>query len=297
MWGVRTISQKERVLNGIGNTRDWLDRAEVEYRKDAFLLGEMNLNLAQAELKRAWEESRKLHIRSQGEVIPFPPPVEELPTQSQSWVLRQSRHRYGMVAAAVLLLLLNLTPLLELTRVNEQTVPHTQEVILNETAKEQEVMEGEAVSGQRLADELRNGQKTPVAQTVSTVYAETKPDSSANRTVYTGTSLQFDVNKDRLAYIPVKEVKAETETASVTQPEKKVGNQFALEGRQLTSAGKRTDKWSLSTGKSSTNAQSIMVTSGIGIESAGTGTPEVDQVRYDVDQLVNLAKETLTTKR
>lgn len=296
---MRTISQKERVLNGIENTRDWLERAERGYQNDAFLQGEMNLNLAQAELKRAWEESRKLHSQSQGEVIPFPPPVEEPPAHHQSWVLRQGQHRYGMVAAVILLLLINLTPLLKLTRVNEQTVPHMREIILEESADEQIVLEGEAVPVQRLADESQNVQPSPVVPTVTTAYAETRTDQAAGRAVYTGTSLQFDVNKDQLAYIPEKEVK--TELASVTQAEKKVGNQVALEARQLTSVSKRTDKWPLNTGKSSTNAQTIIGTSSITEPvKAGSGTSEtleVAQVKYDVDQLVNLAKETLTTKR
>lgn len=59
--GVATISFKNSVVDRIDNVRDWLDRAEQNYKEGENGQGEMNLNLAQAELKKAWEDSRKLN--------------------------------------------------------------------------------------------------------------------------------------------------------------------------------------------------------------------------------------------
>lgn len=106
------ISPKDRVLSHIENVRDWLRRAEDGYKGGATFQGELNLNLARAELKKAWEESRALHASAQ--VISFPEVPAEAPATHRKrrnfTVL--TRHRAGLVAAVVLLFLASLTPLI-----------------------------------------------------------------------------------------------------------------------------------------------------------------------------------------
>lgn len=49
---------KEKLLEHLDYARDWLNEAESEFKSGNFIQGELNLSLAQAEIKRAWEESQ-----------------------------------------------------------------------------------------------------------------------------------------------------------------------------------------------------------------------------------------------
>lgn len=108
--GVTEIGPKDRVLSHIENVRDWLRRAEDGYKGGATFQGELNLNLARAELKKAWEESRVLHEGAQ--VIDFPEVRAEAPAthrKRRNYTVL-TRHRAGLVAAVVLLFFASLTP-------------------------------------------------------------------------------------------------------------------------------------------------------------------------------------------
>ncbi|HEX3048757.1 MAG TPA: hypothetical protein VHY08_28675, partial [Bacillota bacterium] len=61
--GVSTVATEDsgKLVKHIDEAKDWLDKAKQEYTESNPIRGEMILNLAQAEIKYAWELS---HVRS-----------------------------------------------------------------------------------------------------------------------------------------------------------------------------------------------------------------------------------------
>lgn len=110
------ISSQDKILDHIGHVRDWLDRAEKDYQNDATWLGELNLNLAQAELKKAHEESQRMHLKDKV-IYLQPTPAEqkqkvEYPRgEGVRWIKyrRLSKSRTSMVAVMLLLILVSIS--------------------------------------------------------------------------------------------------------------------------------------------------------------------------------------------
>lgn len=78
----------EQVISHIEDAQSWLARAKEDYRSAEHIRGELNLSLAQAEVKYAWELSRR-------------PAAAAAPTK-----LRRARVRWGLPMAACLGLVL-----------------------------------------------------------------------------------------------------------------------------------------------------------------------------------------------
>ena len=78
-----------RLLAHIDEAKNWLDKAKEEYKGSNRIRGDLHLNLAQAEVKCAWELSRRSDVTK----------IDALrQTDQPSW-----RQRYILPAAAVLL--------------------------------------------------------------------------------------------------------------------------------------------------------------------------------------------------
>jgi hypothetical protein len=85
-------SDANKVVSHIDEAKNWLDAAKAKYSQSNRVGGELNLNLAQAEVKYAWELSRRQNVIS---TVPTTPP-------------RRAR-KYFPAAAACFLIFLGLT--------------------------------------------------------------------------------------------------------------------------------------------------------------------------------------------
>jgi hypothetical protein len=63
-------SESEKVLSHIDEAKNWLDAAKTKYSQSNRVGGELNLNLAQAEVKYAWELSRHQNVTSTVQINP-----------------------------------------------------------------------------------------------------------------------------------------------------------------------------------------------------------------------------------
>lgn len=122
---VREISFPDKILGHIANVRDWLDRAEQDYQSQKNWQGELNLNLAQAELKKAWEESQRLH--SLEKVVYMSPRPAELKAKvryskakNAKWTSyrRFSKNQTSIAIAILLLILVSITSIFGLGGLN-----------------------------------------------------------------------------------------------------------------------------------------------------------------------------------
>jgi hypothetical protein len=81
-----------KVLSHIDEAKNWLNEAKEEYTQSNRVRGELNLNLAQAEVKYAWELSRRQNV------------TQIVPTGSSRW-----SGKYFLPAAAACLIILGFT--------------------------------------------------------------------------------------------------------------------------------------------------------------------------------------------
>lgn len=89
-------SGKTKVIAHIDDAKGWLDEAREEYLQSNRIQGELNLNLAQAEVKYAWELSRNQNV------IP----------NNQPLVLKRPNYYYRAAVAASIVILLGLASML-----------------------------------------------------------------------------------------------------------------------------------------------------------------------------------------
>jgi hypothetical protein len=85
-------SESNKVLSHIDEAKNWLDEAKEEYTQSNRVGGELNLNLAQAEVKYAWELSRRQNVTPIDQAVPARRVIKYFPA-----------------AAAVLFIVLGLT--------------------------------------------------------------------------------------------------------------------------------------------------------------------------------------------
>jgi hypothetical protein len=85
-------SDSNKVLTHIDEAKNWLDEAKEEYTQSNRVGGELNLNLAQAEVKYAWELSRRQNVTPIDQAVPAGRVIKYFPA-----------------AAAVLFIVLGLT--------------------------------------------------------------------------------------------------------------------------------------------------------------------------------------------
>lgn len=280
--GVKEIQLQDKVLDQIQNVRDWLDRAESDYQNDQTWQGELNLNLAQAELKKAWEESQRLH--SEEKVISLPSAVravesgtEQRKTRTQVEKRRRfsalGQHRFGLVAAVVLLICVSLTPLLSngIVSQNQQGTVGTPDLAERTMSEMVAMNQFQANSNHLMVEEV--SVQTHANQQV-------RRDTPTNHQAYSQVPLRFNVQKDQLISTPEKGVKFET--VQITEPKIELTNHVALEPTNIRMLG--TSKTFNPVGQK--------------VYSRVISTPEVRSNQYDLDTLVDLAKEVLyTTKR
>lgn len=62
--------ESEKLMDHIEDAKDWLDKAKDYYKQANPIHAEMTLNLAQAEVKYAWELSRQRHVSKKQITIP-----------------------------------------------------------------------------------------------------------------------------------------------------------------------------------------------------------------------------------
>lgn len=62
--------ESEKLMEHIEDAKDWLDKAKEYYKQANPLHAEMTLNLAQAEVKHAWELSRERYVSKKQTTIP-----------------------------------------------------------------------------------------------------------------------------------------------------------------------------------------------------------------------------------
>ncbi|MCK4260058.1 MAG: hypothetical protein KAX49_13855 [Halanaerobiales bacterium] len=250
---MEAIALKLYVLNQIKNVRDWLDCAEEEYRSGQTWQGELDLNLAQAELKKAWEESQRLHREEQ--IVPFP--VEQ--TQSRIEVKKSknvfrtiSQHRVGLVAGAVFLIILSLSSI------------YYQEFLPKTFVK---------LSG------YSNGE-IEIADVNLNVQAIASPKVEDSVPVHKPTTVRrlpnYHVNKDVAVINPLKEVRREVKDDQF--PKIVLQVQPTLVSRKLKPLEKNRDR----------SLTQSMVKSSYSVRS--TGFRDFD---YDVNMLVDIAEKTL----
>lgn len=302
---MKNISPKHRVLDHIDHVRDWLDRAEDGYVNGASMQGEMNLNLAQAELKKAWEESRNMHKEAQAmnKVVSLPqrppkpvtasapvrpeshgtaemsapaqPVVEQgvrvLPKADSQPVAMRKRsallvqHRFGLVAAVVLLLVMNIIPWLQGGIPFEQTLisganPMNESPVTDDEKRMEEVLfkedhqtiayakpftdlavttEARAAADGLPGDSRAEQRSTPTNRTGSessrTRAKVRQADAITDSDVNSETSFRFSVNKGQMADTPTKEVNSQA------QPPTSINRSIALNAKTLRSSGNRVD--------------------------------------------------------
>jgi hypothetical protein len=63
-------SDSNKVLSHIDEAKNWLDEAKEGYTQSNRVRGEINLNLAQAEVKYAWELSRRQNVTQHDQAVP-----------------------------------------------------------------------------------------------------------------------------------------------------------------------------------------------------------------------------------
>lgn len=280
--GVNEIQLQDKVLDQIQNVRDWLDRAESDYQNDQTWQGELNLNLAQAELKKAWEESQKLHSDQKIISLPSAKSVVESDTEkfkSRTRVEKRRRfsalgqHRFGLVAAVVLLIFVSLTPMLsngllkqdqqgsgEIPGLAGKTMPEM--IAMNQFQSNSNDLIVDEVSIQTLADQ------------------ELRRDLPTNHQAYNKVPLGFNVQKDQLISTPQKGVKVEPVQFAESKIE--LTSQVALEPTNIQMSG----------------MSKTFNPVGQKVYSTVASTSEVGSSHYDLDTLVDLAEEVLyTTKR
>ncbi|AZR73975.1 hypothetical protein BBF96_11590 [Anoxybacter fermentans] len=253
------ISLKDRILNHLENVRDWLDRAEMEYKNDRILQGELNLNLARAELKKAFEESRRLYCEKQVVYIPSNYRDSKKGEKRFSWLVK---HQIGLVAAIVLFLLVGLTPFFN------QKLDTGQPVVFEDIP--QKVVETLKEEPQ-VFDELSAG---PVeVQSVSK--KQTEKPAQINRRVYNQMPLHFNIKK--MTFYTPEEVNVKTIKFKSSDLELK--DQLTLISRELKPLGRRNIYL---TGYSSQS-----------LATDRTYITKVNKVNYDLDMLVDLATKVL----
>lgn len=82
-----------KVVSHIEDAKNWLDEAKTEYLQNNRVRGELNLNLAQAEVKYAWELSRNQSV------------INNKQSYEQSFSRKQFKYHIPAVAASVVVLL------------------------------------------------------------------------------------------------------------------------------------------------------------------------------------------------
>lgn len=315
---MKKISPKHRILDHINNVRDWLNRAEGDYQAGASLRGEMNLNLAQAELKKAWEESRKLQQEAQNaaKVVPLPSAGAPQPAIPNKRRVTLVQRRFGLVAAVVLLLLINLAPLLRGLPLGQTLPDDANPKNKSPLVAEQQFSEGitfeptPAVGSFTVnAPEQTHPDQTATGRSAAAADQRKGQDAAANQTgirLNTGTtaagktdgtavastrvsdarmSFRFDEQRGQTAQTPVKEVKSEAKSPTP------INRSIALNTRSLRSSGNRVDTMFTSgtTGSVKTATDSTPTrAAGSGLAITATDVANNIETRTDDTQAVNL---------
>jgi hypothetical protein len=94
------------VMQSIEDATNWLSKAKDEFGQDNLIRGELNLNLAQAEVKHAWELSRQ----------------QSVPLNSQGSLKKKRNHSWLLPAAAVFVLM-GITGFLLINRTENRREP------------------------------------------------------------------------------------------------------------------------------------------------------------------------------
>ncbi len=265
---MKEINLKNKVLDHIDNVRDWLDRAEMDYQNGAGWQGELNLNLAQAELRKAWEESRRLN--STENLVPIPArQIDYRLVEKKRWARyrKLSRGWAGLAAAILIVILVSLTPFYSggLNQNNRSVV---------DTAAGQNVgMQTDSVDQEVSMAMLAPNEQSDQVQFVA------HDSHQINREAYT--QISFSLDEKEAIYNPFKEVTAE-KRSEIELPAIKIKSQPV----QLVSSEITRSK---SMEKEQAFNEGLFVN-----QSAGSAT---NSLQYDLDTLIQLAEDVLYVKK
>lgn len=265
---MKEISLKSSLLDYLDNVRDWLDRAEGDYRAGKKWQGELNLNLARAELKKAWEVSQEMS--SQNKIVSIEAnqaPEVVRKDKSVNRFHNFAKHRVGLVAALLIVFLFSF-------------LPFFYQGLLK---KEPEIANIDPEIVQRpLSSEISNQETFMLAYNQNEEVVELQTTSTRpkpiNQHAYDQINLQFEIEKDIIAESKGVRVNTDDERfpKATINPQimQLVSSDINLSGREMSN--------SIISQNSSLNPFAIT---------------KMNTINYDLDTLINEAKQALYTNR